>query len=195
MSLYELKKGLQPMMECMKEESLFRIKRALNFDTLTLYDGVKLVKNSNNSRNSSDVYEERKSRNKGWIARVLDDVSDSLEDHVLQVDLKNLVETARGRHSHTKANKMMPIMMFGITLMGMVLVPMGFQFLAVLGGKALLLSKMALLLSSLQGLKKVASTSYAHGLYGSSPPYYDWGPYERTSDYYHQAIHDAQKRY
>lgn len=50
---------------------------------------------------------------------------------------------------------MVQMMMFGIVSMGMILIPMGFQFLAVLGGKALLLAKLALLLSSIQGLKKV----------------------------------------
>lgn len=50
---------------------------------------------------------------------------------------------------------MLPMMVFGITAFGMIVVPMGFQFLAVLGGKALLLAKMALLLASVNGLKRV----------------------------------------
>lgn len=49
------------------------------------------------------------------------------------------------------------MMAFGMTAMGLIIVPMGFQFLAVLAGKALLLSKMALLLASINGLKKVYS--------------------------------------
>lgn len=57
----------------------------------------------------------------------------------------------RGRRRH----HMMTMMMFGIVSIGMVLIPMGFQFLAVLGGKALILAKMALILASIQGLKKV----------------------------------------
>lgn len=50
---------------------------------------------------------------------------------------------------------MLPMMIFGVTALGMILVPMGFQFLTVLGGKALLLAKMALLLASINGLKRV----------------------------------------
>lgn len=57
----------------------------------------------------------------------------------------------RGR----RRQQMMTMMMFGVVSIGMVVVPMGFQFLAVLGGKALLLAKMALILASIQGLKKV----------------------------------------
>lgn len=50
---------------------------------------------------------------------------------------------------------MLPMMSFGMTALGMILVPIGFQFLAVLGGKALLLAKMALLLASINGVKRV----------------------------------------
>lgn len=56
-------------------------------------------------------------------------------------------------------------MMMGLLLMGSILVPMGFQFLAVLGGKALILAKMALILSSIQGLKKIATSGVNYGLY------------------------------
>lgn len=50
---------------------------------------------------------------------------------------------------------MLPMMAFGMTAVGLIMVPIGFQFLAVLAGKALLLSKMALLLASINGLKRV----------------------------------------
>lgn len=60
-----------------------------------------------------------------------------------------------GRARHRNRNQMLPMMVFGITALGMVMVPLGFQFLAVLGGKALLLSKMALLLASINGIKRV----------------------------------------
>ena len=50
---------------------------------------------------------------------------------------------------------MMIAMVFGMTVLGSILVPLGFQFLSVVAGKALLLAKMALLLASINGLKKV----------------------------------------
>lgn len=53
---------------------------------------------------------------------------------------------------------MLPMMTFGVTAAGLFLIPMGFQFLAVIAGKALLLSKMALFLASMHGLKKVLQT-------------------------------------
>lgn len=63
----------------------------------------------------------------------------------------------------------MPILLFGLLGLGMILVPMGFQFLAVLGGKALLLAKMALMLTSIQGLKKVATSNVHYGFYHTPP--------------------------
>lgn len=59
------------------------------------------------------------------------------------------------RHKRRRHHQMLPMMVFGITAFGMIVIPMGFQFLAVLGGKALLLAKMALLLASVNGLKRV----------------------------------------
>jgi Protein of unknown function (DUF1676) len=60
-----------------------------------------------------------------------------------------------GRHRNRR-QQMMPMMTFGIVAFGMVFVPLGFQFLAVLGGKAFLMAKMALLLASINGLKRVS---------------------------------------
>lgn len=79
---------------------------------------------------------------------------------------------------------MMPIAMMGVLLMGSVLIPMGFQFLAVLGGKALILAKMALMLSSIQGLKKIATNGVNYGLYHSPVP----EPWHERSGTHHYEI-------
>lgn len=60
--------------------------------------------------------------------------------------------SGRGRHRH---NQVLPMMIFGVTALGMVMVPIGFQMLSLFAGKALLLSKMALLLASINGIKRV----------------------------------------
>lgn len=53
----------------------------------------------------------------------------------------------------------------GPLIIGSVLIPTGFQFLAVLGGKGFILAKLALMLSSIQGRKKMATNSINCGLY------------------------------
>lgn len=59
---------------------------------------------------------------------------------------------------------MLPMMLFGITAIGMILVPIGFQFLSMFAGKAVLLSKLALMLASINGLKRVEH-NYPNGHY------------------------------
>jgi hypothetical protein len=67
---------------------------------------------------------------------------------------------------------MLSLLMFGIAAVGLIMVPMGFQFLAVLGGKALLLAKMALILTAIQGLKKIATSNVNYGLYTTPPEHH-----------------------
>lgn len=54
-----------------------------------------------------------------------------------------------------RQNNMLPMMLLGLTAFGVFTVPMGFQFILILCGKAVLLSKMALLLSSINGSRRV----------------------------------------
>ncbi|XP_055610905.1 uncharacterized protein LOC129757647 isoform X2 [Uranotaenia lowii] len=65
---------------------------------------------------------------------------------------KDVVE---GRHRHRRHHQVIPMMIFGVTVFGMFAVPIGFQFLAALGGKAFLMAKLALLLASINSLKRV----------------------------------------
>lgn len=69
--------------------------------------------------------------------------------------LQNVDPNGTARHRRHRYN-MIITMMFGVTALGAVLVPMGFQLLSVVSGKALLLAKMALLLASINGLKRVS---------------------------------------
>lgn len=62
--------------------------------------------------------------------------------------------TGRRRHRH---NNMMPLLALGATAFGIVTVPMGLQILMIICGKAVLLSKMALLISSINGSGTVFS--------------------------------------
>lgn len=72
--------------------------------------------------------------------------------------------SGRGRHKH---NMFSQLLMFALIAAGVIVIPMGFQFLAILGGKALLLAKMALLMTSIQGLKKIATSNLNYGLYST----------------------------
>ena len=77
-----------------------------------------------------------------------------------------------GRGRKKQQNMFMSLLLFGIAAVGLIMVPMGFQFLAVLGGKALLLAKMALILTAIQGLKKIATSNLNYGLYATNPDHH-----------------------
>jgi hypothetical protein len=49
------------------------------------------------------------------------------------------------------------MVLMGISLFLMVFVPMGFNFLSALGGKAFLMAKLALILAYVNGLKRVST--------------------------------------
>lgn len=51
--------------------------------------------------------------------------------------------------------QMFPAMIFGMAVLGCIIIPLGFHILAVLGGKALFIAKMALLIATITNLKKV----------------------------------------
>ncbi|CRK90513.1 CLUMA_CG004167, isoform A [Clunio marinus] len=96
-----------------------------------------------------------------------------INTHVLEFDLAKLFiednastsSAPRRRRKHQAVS----MVLMGITVFLMVFVPMGFQFLAALGGKAFLMAKLALLLASVNGLKRVANSGVHYGLYHSLP--------------------------
>lgn len=68
--------------------------------------------------------------------------------------LQPIFETVVGRRRH-RQNQMVPMMLLGLTSFGVFSVPMGFQFLLIVCGKAVLFAKMALLISSINGSTRV----------------------------------------
>ncbi|XP_016838800.1 uncharacterized protein LOC107980819 [Nasonia vitripennis] len=149
-----------------------------------------------------------------WRERLTSRLSRVLRTHVIKLDFERLMRRSpaanvvtaassaravdgriepRGRRRRRRQMQMMPIIMMGVLLMGSVLIPMGFQFLAVLGGKALILAKMALMLSSIQGLKKIATNGVNYGLYHTPVPE-AW--HERSTGYHeipysYENVHDS----
>lgn len=59
---------------------------------------------------------------------------------------------ARGRRQR---QKMFPMMVFGMAVLGVIIVPIGFHIMTVISGTALLFAKMALLVASITGSKRV----------------------------------------
>lgn len=51
--------------------------------------------------------------------------------------------------------RMFPAMIFGMAVLGVIIIPIGFHIMSVIGGLALLFGKMALLLATVTGFKRV----------------------------------------
>ncbi|XP_050343454.1 uncharacterized protein LOC126768980 isoform X2 [Nymphalis io] len=163
---------------CVKRKTLKALDRSLSLDVVPILDGVNLVRfeiidHSGNilQENETSSWTEKELEEDEWKNLALKRLAKVFHTHVIKFDFEddNIYDKVeyRGRRRH----HMLTMMMFGVVSIGMVLVPMGFQFLAVLGGKALLLAKMALILASIQGLKKIAASPLSYGFYHSYPPF------------------------
>ncbi|XP_055710700.1 uncharacterized protein LOC129806251 isoform X2 [Phlebotomus papatasi] len=152
--------------ECLKSRSLDILNNVTNSDVIPIMDNIKLVRNTVGAR-SNTVEDERKLMGKSWAQQVLHKIASTLSTHHVEINLAsaggNDNEARRRRHH------MLPMIAIGFTALGMILMPMGFQFLAVLGGKALLLAKLALILASINGLKRLAASGLSYGLYQNIP--------------------------
>ncbi|XP_060524446.1 uncharacterized protein LOC132700886 isoform X2 [Cylas formicarius] len=175
------------LQECLKRRSLLAIDRALSRDVIEIGQGIALMKWKSNGTDGGDRYPIKlevtgKSFGGDWSREFFQRVMLFFKTRVLKMRLSSLEFSpdAEGRHRR-KNNMMGQLMMFGMVAAGMIVIPMGFQFLAVLGGKALLLAKLALLLTSIQGLKKIATSHVNYGLYSTG--------LEHHHDYHHGIQH------
>ncbi|VVC40173.1 Protein of unknown function DUF1676 [Cinara cedri] len=119
-------------------------------DDLRIAGGVRLVRTAarttHPTNRSSDV---------------IDRIVSFMDSHSLQIDLwtpdNNVTVEGRRRHAY---RKVFPIIVGTYMIMSAVLIPMGFMFMSTLGGKALLVSKMALMISLMSNIKKMFSYEY-----------------------------------
>ncbi|KZC08827.1 PREDICTED: uncharacterized protein LOC107186949 [Dufourea novaeangliae] len=176
---------LEKFRRCVQDRASAVLDSLLGNDVIAVVDGLDLVRFQDEDRvNRTDNgrVDSEPDDDANWIAIIVKRLRRVLRTHVFKVDVdrlandvfsqlnnsktevENNIFEGRRRHRH-RHNHMMPLMMMGFVLMGSILIPMGFQFLAVLGGKALILAKMALILSSIQGLKKIATNGVNYGLY------------------------------
>ncbi|KAJ6635289.1 hypothetical protein Bhyg_13874 [Pseudolycoriella hygida] len=163
------------MFDCMKQSTLQVFDKMITSDVIPLTLDVRLVRKKevidSESRNSTD-------RSGAvlnvapWAEHILKNIMKVFRTHSLNIDLKRMFVSGRG--PHRRRNPMFPMMIFGVTALGVFTIPMGFQFLSVLGGKALLLSKMALMLAIMNGLKRVAKSGVHYGLYHTDHPHHGY---------------------
>ncbi|EDW84455.2 uncharacterized protein Dwil_GK13129 [Drosophila willistoni] len=165
---------------CFRTRSLSTFDKVMSADVIPLYEGVilKALPNAIKMQVPEDENSSRSLKYHTWFDQLAKSLAKGLTTHTLQINLAKLTERYLRSENDTPTSNvvgsarlrrhrfnMIITMMFGVTALGAVLVPMGFQMLSIVSGKALLLAKMALLLASINGLKRVANSGLHYGLY------------------------------
>ncbi|XP_050504589.1 uncharacterized protein LOC126883286 isoform X2 [Diabrotica virgifera virgifera] len=156
--------------ECLKKRGLKMLEWAVGEDVIEVVDGVKLVRYREKNSTEERIVAMSRTYNptNSWKFSYIDGVRELLETHILEIKLAALEEvTPEEGRNRRRQNMFSQLLTFALIAASFIVIPMGFQFLAILGGKALLLAKMALLLTSIQGLKKIATSNLNYGLYSA----------------------------
>uniref|UniRef100_A0A2Y9D1L6 Protein osiris 23 n=1 Tax=Anopheles dirus TaxID=7168 RepID=A0A2Y9D1L6_9DIPT len=168
--------------ECVKNESLTAVRQLAGAPRIALLGGIHLVREET-AADVGGADDVGRREGSSWSGSVLEALRRMLQTHALEIDLtspgapevsartvlsvrvgdQHPVAAAEGRHR--RRQQMIPMMIFGVTVFGMFMIPIAFQFLTALSGKAFLMAKLALLLASMNGLKRVASAGVHYGLY------------------------------
>ncbi|KAK7865769.1 hypothetical protein R5R35_002096 [Gryllus longicercus] len=167
--------ALDRLQRCLVDAALACLGDVLREERVVLAPGVELVRlrNSDGARAAG--------AGEGEGEGVWDQALALLRSYSLHVGPPEAL-AHEGRLRRRQYKHMFPLMVMSFMALSAFMVPMGFQFMAVLGGKALLLSKMALLVASLLTYKKLATDfaphhSHGHGHAHSAyhdPFYYGW---------------------
>lgn len=161
--------GVSP---CLKKKAITFFDRVARINNIPISDNMELIKNE---KNDTPTYSDHELENLGRAGSSRDEtLSNILFDKVTSLvngfdvrislpkmasnDLKRSIEEGRG-----KMKKMMGMMMMGMGMKMMALVPLGMGVLFLLAGKALIVSKIALVLSLIIGLKKLLSQKQGGG--------------------------------
>ncbi|XP_030768084.1 uncharacterized protein LOC115891681 [Sitophilus oryzae] len=165
----------QDMFPCLKLKlvtALDRVSRSVNVE---LIDGVTFVKDPQAPETTEQPKTEAEieanlprslnEKDDALSNLIFQKVGSFLESHSLQVKLPSSSDIARsfsGEEGRGKKNKKGSSMMLLPLILGGTLVPLALGALALLAGKALIVSKLALVLAGIIGLKKLLSGSHGH---------------------------------
>ncbi|XP_022175976.1 uncharacterized protein LOC111037619 [Myzus persicae] len=139
--------------QCVAQNVARTFKLLEQSDKLQIADGVRLVKTTTTT--------DRSANDGNHTFDIINRMVSFIDSHSLQIDLwtpdNNATVEGRRRHAY---RRVFPIIVGTYMIMSAVLIPMGFMFMSTLGGKALLVSKMALMVSLMSNIKKIFSYEY-----------------------------------
>ncbi|CAI6357862.1 unnamed protein product [Macrosiphum euphorbiae] len=151
----------EPATVCLKSKALTALDRALGKPAITVADGVTLTARAGKSLQAVDLQADQADRAALDAAPDADSKNSLLDDMLANrmdrlMSTRTIVLDGAGQEGRKKKDKAMQqaLMMAGMMAAGVV-GPMALKMIALMAGKALLLSKIALLLSGLMMLKKL----------------------------------------
>ncbi|XP_037052279.1 uncharacterized protein LOC119085874 isoform X2 [Bradysia coprophila] len=141
---------------CLKGKALVALNKAVDQDSITLFDGVMLEKqNSTDEADTPSIADERSLNQLNGIDKELMTKLDKfLRSHVLKLDMSESRDKKEKKlHEYAMAAF--------LTAMG-IAGPLGLKALAFISGKALIISKVALTIAGIIALKKIYSSDSHH---------------------------------
>ncbi|XP_026734558.1 uncharacterized protein LOC113498655 [Trichoplusia ni] len=164
--VYDDCKNKDGILPCLKKKAILFFDRAARMQVIPLVDGVNVVKTTSvdtpamNEVDIDAVLPRNLDKNEALTDMLWDRVAAFANSRTIQLSLPKMsghelnkgVEEGRG-----KMKKMMGMMMMGAAMKMAAMIPLAIAGLFILAGKALIVSKIALLLSGIMLLKKLMS--------------------------------------
>ncbi|RZB41620.1 osiris-like protein [Asbolus verrucosus] len=155
---------------CLKLKLISAIDRvARNYAELSIFDGIAFVKDPKASVNEIKTEEEIEAtlpralneRDTALNTIITDKITNFFDTHTLQVKLPSASEIQRSfsEEGRKKGGKKGSGLLILPLILGGTLIPLALGALALLAGKALIVSKLALVLAAIIGIKKLLSGS------------------------------------
>ncbi|KAL1137702.1 hypothetical protein AAG570_009398 [Ranatra chinensis] len=167
---YRLYEDCSGSAECLKVKLAAALGRAARASSLSLIGGVTLVARQDRQQERSPLTEDQIEAS---LPRSLADREEALDDiiqeraarfvdtHSVQINLSDL-DFGRALQEEGKRKRTLTTLLMMWLMMAGTILPIKFGTLAILAGKALIISKLALVLVGIVGLKKLLSSGDDH---------------------------------
>lgn len=160
----------EDFLKCLKMQAVRIGERALKIPNLKLIDGISIIQKyptlTSRSYNEININENngdmRHLTSKSLDQKILSIVNEFLQNHQFQINIPKLLNSETGKGSRLieegrkKMKKFYGPFMAAIALKGGILA-MAYHSIAIVAGKALIIGKIALIISAIIGLKKLVT--------------------------------------
>ncbi|XP_065350755.1 uncharacterized protein LOC135946462 [Cloeon dipterum] len=176
---------------CLKVKLATAVSRAARMNDLTVFDGVTFVRTApvdatpepSEEAVESALPRSADARDDTLSALILERATQFFQTHSLSVKVPEFAERSLSAgDARGKIKKIAPLLLLPLLKAGL-LIPLAVVALFLLAGKALIISKLALLLSGIIGLKKLFSGhGHVETAYVSSGASHGWGRSEEAQN-------------